>query len=84
MMEYNVKAIDGEVGGWVEFFRSLVIRSRDFAIRDNEFVSLLQNLTETDIDLVEDVVTSVNYNPPFQYKATGGNIVYGRWQYLDP
>jgi len=85
LMTYNVKAIDGEVvGGWVEFFRSLVIRSRDFAIRDNEYTSLLQNLTETDLDLVLDVVTSSLASPPFQYKAAAGNIIYGRWQWLDP
>jgi hypothetical protein len=84
LMIYNVKAIDGEVvGGWVDFFRSLVIRSRDFAIRDNEFVSLLQNLTETDIDLVTDALSNYNANPPFQYMTSGGNVVYGRWQYLD-
>jgi len=84
LMIYNVKAIDGEVvGGWVEFFRSLVIRSRDFAIRDNEFVSLLQNLTETDMNLVDDIVDDYQANPPFIFKKVSGNIVYGRWQWLD-
>ncbi|MDD3890628.1 MAG: hypothetical protein PHR65_12070, partial [Syntrophomonadaceae bacterium] len=83
LMIYNVKAIDGEVvGGWVDFFRSLVIKSRDFAIRDNEYVSMVQDLAEPDMESIGDAVSTYNANPPFQYITSSGNIIYGRWQWL--
>lgn len=84
MMLYSVKAIDGEViGGWVEFFKNLVNRSRDFAIRDNEFVSLIFALAEYDLKLVSDAIDTYDANPPFQFMDNGSNIVFGRWQWLD-
>ena len=85
-MLYNVKAIDGEVvGGWMDFFRSLMIRGRDFAIRDDEFVSLIFGLADEDMQDIADVVDTYDANPPFQFDGTtpfAGNIEWGRWQWF--
>ena len=84
MMLYNVKGFDGEVvGSWVEFFRSLVITRRSFVIRDNEYVSLIHDLTEPDLQDVCDDIDVYSANPPFQFADSDSNIVWGRWQWLD-
>ncbi|MEY2669792.1 MAG: hypothetical protein RLZZ577_108 [Bacteroidota bacterium] len=47
-IEYTVTCLDGVcVGGWEEFFKTLIKDSRDFSIQENEVLILLNNVTET-------------------------------------
>ena len=69
----------------MDFFRSLMLRGRDFAIRDDEFVSLIFGLADEDMQDIADVVDTYDANPPFQFDGTtpfAGNIEWGRWQWF--
>jgi hypothetical protein len=48
-LEYSVTAIDGvSVGGWEEFFKSILKDGKDFAIAENEVLILLNNVSESE------------------------------------
>ena len=47
-LRYRVKALSGRaVGGWAEFFRSLIAQGKDFVIRENEVLIILRNTRDT-------------------------------------
>ncbi len=60
-LEYSVNAIDGvSVGGWEEFFKSILKDSKDFAIAENEVLILLNSASE--LEGVQGVLDIEVYN----------------------
>lgn len=57
-LRYRVQALDGEaLGGWEDFFRSLLRVGRKFVIRENETLLLLRSVTET-VSLTDSVTAT--------------------------
>lgn len=49
-LEYSVNAIDGiSVGGWEEYFKSILKNSKDLAIAENEVLILINKQSEAEI-----------------------------------
>jgi hypothetical protein len=57
VVQYSVKAIDGETqGGWSEFYKELSTKGRPFQLRENEKLSLLR--TQKDTIVISETATS--------------------------
>lgn len=84
---YQATLVDGEaVGGWVNFFRTWLEKNRDLSIRADEVVQLMARLQDADMQDINDDYDIYDANPPFQFDGSAifaGNIVFGRWQWLD-